>query len=344
MKPLYLLLSSLPLTLAVHAQQTYTIRGKLDLHSKSRNIYIGQTVTPINSDGSFEISGEVPASHTALIHTDSSGADDIWLDPGTYTVECREYTLPGYNSLLFRTVTMKGPKDAELYNDFKTRILFDNSSMKDKKTAATRYLDSVFQHFPGAAPLARILIDAHYYLSDSATEKYIGMLPPAMEQGGDIQMLKGELKRNSKIKTEKYFEDFSMNTAGGETFRLSSLKGKKAILLDFWASSCAPCRAQHPHLIELYKKYHTKGLEIVSISIDDKREAWLDAIAKDHIDSWINLSELKGFETSLVKDYSLSYIPFHFLLDGDGRIIKVYDGGWALSDQDIESLLNSPHA
>jgi thiol-disulfide isomerase/thioredoxin len=109
--------------------------------------------------------------------------------------------------------------------------------------------------------------------------------------------------------------------------------------LDFWARDCAPCRAAHPGLIELYKKYKSRGLEIVSISLDSERDAWLDAIAKDRIDSWINVSELKGFETSLVKDYSLSYIPFHFLLDGDRKIVKIYPSGGRVSDRDIDEVL-----
>lgn len=308
------------------------------MRSKSGNIYIGRNMAPIKSDGSFEISGEVPVSHIALIHTDSSGAGDIWLDSGMYTVNCREFALPGVKYLSFRTIMINGPRDAQLYNDFENRIFY-NGNM-GKRVSTTRYIDSIFRYCPDAGPLCRILIGAYHYIGDSATEKYIGMLPPGMKNNGDIKMLEGEIKRNTKIRTEKSFEEFSMKTSDDETFQLSSLKGKKAVILDFWASDCAPCRAAHPGLIELYKKYNNRGFEIVSISLDNKRDAWLDAITKDRIDPWVNVSELKGFESTLIKDYFISYIPFLFLLDGDRKIIKVYDGGNRVSERDVEELLN----
>ncbi len=205
---------------------------------------------------------------------------------------------------------------------------------------ATKFMDSVFRYFPNAGSLCYILTEAYHYVGDSATERYIGMLTQEMRNNGQVKMIDGEIKENAKIRTEKSFEDFSMKTPDGDMFQLSSLKGKKAVILDFWSRDCAPCRAAHPGMIALYKKYKSKGLEIVSIDLDQERGAWLDAVAKDGIDYWINCSELKGFETSLAKDYFLSYIPFHFLLDGDRQILKVYPGRDRVSDSDIEEVLN----
>jgi thiol-disulfide isomerase/thioredoxin len=338
MKSAYLLLPFLSLYLPIQAQQKYTIRGKIERLSKSGNIYIDQNKAPIKSDGTFEISGEVAESHVALIHTDSSGSDGLWLEAGTYTVDFREYTLPEVKPILFRAIVINGPRDAELLSDFQTRITYNN--IAGQGALAIRFIDSIFQYFPNAGSLCYILVEAHNYIGDSATERYIGKLTPEMRNNNEVKMIAGEIKQNTKIRTEKSFEDFSMKTPDGEIFQLSSLKGKKAVILDFWARDCAPCRAAHPGLIELYKKYKSRGLEIVSISLDSKRDAWLDAIAKDRIDSWINVSELKGFETSLVKDYFLSYIPFHFLLDGDRKIIKIYAAGGRVSDTDIEEALN----
>ena len=307
------------------------------MRSGSGRIHIDREVAPIGSDGSFEITGEVSTPHLAIIRTDSSGGDAIWLEAGTYTVDCRETTLPGIKALLFRTTITDGPKDAELFGDFQSKIAY-NTDLKKKKLVVD-YMDSLFEYFPNAGSLGSILMEAHYNLSDSATEKYIDRLAPAMRDDVDIKMLEGELKRNIKINTEKSFEAFSMGKANGEVFQLSSLKGKKGVILDFWASDCAPCRAAHPGLIDLYKKYNDKGLEIVSISLDSERDPWLAAIAKDGIASWINVSELKGFQTSLATDYFISFIPFHFLLDGDGNIVKVYPAG-RVSEKDVEEVLN----
>ena len=157
-----------------------------------------ETMFKKKSDGSFEISGEVPASHYAIIQTDSSQGDVIWLDAGTYTVDCRETTIPEVKSLLFRITTMNGPKDAELYNDFQNRIMY-NYNLEGKRALTLRYVDSVFRYFPDAGPLSRIVAGAHYNLDDSVTEKYISMLPPEMKNSGDIEMLEGEIKRKAKI-------------------------------------------------------------------------------------------------------------------------------------------------
>lgn len=338
MKSTYLLLPLLSLYLPIHAQQGYTIRGKVERLSKSENVYVDQNKVQIKNDGTFEISGEVTESHIALIHTDSSGADGLWLEAGTYTVDLQEYTLPDVKPILFKAIVVNGPRDARLLSDFQTRITYN--PITGQGALATRYIDSIFQYFPNTRSLVYILAEAYHYIDDSATERYIGMLTPDMRDNAEISMIEGEIKRRNKANTEKSFEDFSMKTAGDTLFQLSSLQGKKAVILDFWSKDCAPCRAAHPRLMALYKKYKSSGLEIVSISLDEKRDAWLDAIAKDQIGSWINVSELKGFETSVAKDYSLSFIPYHFLLDGDRTIIKIYPGGTPVSERDVVEALN----
>jgi len=338
MRSAFILILFFSSNISIHAQQKYTIRGKIDRLSKSENLYVDQNRTTINSDGSFEISGEVTEPHMALVHTDSSGADGLWLEAGTYTVDFRETMPPALRSILFRAQVMDGPRNARLLSDFQTHIAYNSKG--GQKELATRFLDSVFQYFPNAGPLPYILVEAQYYFSDTAMERYIGKLTPEMRNSDEIHMIEGQIKRNTKIRTEKSFEDFSMNTPDGGTFRLSSLKGKKVVLLDFWAKECAPCRAAHPGLIALYKKYKDKGLEIVSVSLDTERDAWLDAIEKDRIGAWINVSELKGFESSLVKDYFIPYIPFRFLLDGDRTIIRTNAGGDHVSNRDIEEALN----
>ena len=84
---------------------------------------------------------------------------------------------------------------------------------------------------------------------------------------------------------------------------LSDFKGK-LILLDFWASWCKPCRNANPEMVKLYTKYHNKGLDIISISLDgtpqqkNPKQDWLDAIEKDKM-TWTQLSDLKGWDTDI---------------------------------------------
>ena len=138
----------------------------------------------------------------------------------------------------------------------------------------------------------------------------------------------------SKIEAEKYFEDFSITDSSGNVFQLSSLKNKKLILIDFWSSDCYPCRAKHPRLVALYEKYASKGLGIVSVSLDDERDAWVKAIQKDKL-NWTNVSDLKGWDAPVALHYYITSIPFAFWLDGDRKIISTKD----LSDEEIVKLL-----
>lgn len=74
---------------------------------------------------------------------------------------------------------------------------------------------------------------------------------------------------------------FATVDSHGDSLRLADYKGK-TVLLDFWASWCGPCRANMPHVMELYRKYHDAGFEVICIATDDKtQQAWREAIVKD---------------------------------------------------------------
>ena len=110
-----------------------------------------------------------------------------------------------------------------------------------------------------------------------------------------------------------------MKDPDGKKLKLSSIN-KKLILLDFWSSDCAPCRHNHPKMTALYEKFSSKGLEIISISLDTEKGDWLRAIAKDKL-VWINVSDLNGWETKIAKDYFINSIPQSILLDKDRKIL-----------------------
>ncbi len=107
-------------------------------------------------------------------------------------------------------------------------------------------------------------------------------------------------------------------TPFGKTVSLASFKGKY-VLVDFWASWCRPCREENPNVVRIYNKYHSKGFEILGVSLDESYDVWKGAIAKDGL-TWSHISELKGWESSFVKNYNISGIPCTYLISPEGNI------------------------
>ncbi|AWA30879.1 peroxiredoxin [Flavobacterium magnum] len=113
--------------------------------------------------------------------------------------------------------------------------------------------------------------------------------------------------------------DFTGPAPDGQMVSLKQSLGKVTII-DFWASWCGPCRKENPNVVALYKDYHAKGLNIVSVSLDKDATKWKEAIAKDGLD-WTHLSNLQFWDDPVAVMYNIKSIPATFILDEAGNII-----------------------
>lgn len=127
--------------------------------------------------------------------------------------------------------------------------------------------------------------------------------------------------------------DLELTTPQGKTLKLSSLRGK-IVLIDFWAAWCKPCRAEVPNLKKLYQQYHAKGFEIYSISIDQTRDAWLQAVQEDKM-TWPLVHDGQNTAT---QRYHIEAIPATILLDREGNILTWDLRGDALA-RSLQKLL-----
>ena len=115
------------------------------------------------------------------------------------------------------------------------------------------------------------------------------------------------------------------------TISLSSLKGK-IILIDFWASWCAPCRAANPFIEKLYNKYKDQGFEVFAVSLDVKQESWLKAVKKDKL-TYTQVIDLAGWNSKVAESFYVDALPTNFLLDRDGKIVAINIEGKEMFDK-----------
>ncbi|WP_254151340.1 TlpA family protein disulfide reductase [Chryseosolibacter indicus] len=122
----------------------------------------------------------------------------------------------------------------------------------------------------------------------------------------------------------------------GQIVKLSSMKGKY-VLVDFWAKWCGPCRQENPNVVRVYNKYKDKGFTVFGVSLDRKKEDWVQAIQQDGL-TWTHVSDLKFWQSEAAKTYNISAIPFSLLVDPDGIIIDKNLRGAALEKRLAEVL------
>ncbi len=139
-----------------------------------------------------------------------------------------------------------------------------------------------------------------------------------------------------KVKLGKVAPHFSYPTPEGVMVSPEDYKGK-IVVIDFWASWCGPCRNEIPHLKEVYEKYRSKGVEMLSVSIDKKEADWHKALTEENM-AWAQvLAPNAGKQT--MKDYQFSGIPFIIILDKEGKIVAKQLRGKKI-DEKLDELLS----
>lgn len=198
---------------------------------------------------------------------------------------------------------------------------------------AKQYEVTFAKQYP--ASLISVLLLERMYVYKSVTEDIlkpiIESLTPEVKETIAGKRLTAAWEANLMTAIGSKALDFSGPNPNGEILSLSQIKGKVTII-DFWAAWCKPCRAENPNVVQVYKQYHDRGLEIISISLDKKKEDWLAAIETDQMD-WHHISTLSYFNDPIAKQYNIKAIPATLILDENGIIVAKNLRGPALGNQ-----------
>ena len=145
-----------------------------------------------------------------------------------------------------------------------------------------------------------------------------------------VSQFKEETNKLKRLAVGQPAPEIESFTPNNKTVKLSDFRGKY-VLVDFWASWCAPCRQENPNVVKQYQAFKDKGFTVLGVSLDNNPGSWIHAIEADHLD-WTQVSDLQAWNSQLITDYSIKAIPTSYLLDPDGKIAAKNLRGKALEE------------
>lgn len=269
-------------------------------------------------DGKFKFESDVKLPEIYGLSFNSSTANPfdsfiIFLDKNPITVE-----LDTTDS--FKNTLVKGSKEHDLYLELRSQKDVPVKEIIAKNPSSIAALYILYRYYS-------------YRLSPDEIREAVNLLDPSFK-GSDYVKVLNELANNlSKASIGQKAPDFKAKDAEGKEIKLSDNLGKGYVLIDFWASWCAPCRKENPNLIKAYDKYKEKGFEIIGVSLDNKTKPWLGAIEKDGL-KWTQLIDENAWAGEGVVNYGVRLIPANFLIDKDGTIVAKN-----LKGEDLQNFL-----
>ena len=332
--------------------------------------------TLIGSDGKFSFKQEVTTPTFFILNLDNNNSLIMLLEPGDnmrmeaffdslsypslLTGSKSTELIVEYNNQLKNTIKKLGSLNG-IYRDnidnpdlhivMESLDSLSQVYMNEINSYTKNYIDqnltslvSFVALYQQVAPNVYVLNptqDLRYFLKvDSAlTKNYPNneLVKSLHEQITEMAMIIESRTMDNEALSNMEVPDIVLPTPQGDMVSLSSTRGS-VVLLDFWASWCAPCRMESPNLVKAYDAYHEKGFQIYQVSLDMTKEAWMQGIKDDKLEKWIHVSDLKYWNSSVVEQYRIESIPANYLLDINGRVIAANLRGEALERKLAEIL------
>ncbi|NOZ34931.1 MAG: AhpC/TSA family protein [Chlorobi bacterium] len=227
-------------------------------------------------------------------------------------------------------------KEVKIYND-KLKDLYKQYSDAQEKgdNALTEKIDSSYSAVDKEkTAFTKAYIGSHnksivipyilyHELSYSASidelDSLLSLIDTSLSVSPYYKIINDRIQILKNVAAGKKAPVFTLNDTTGNPISSAQFQGKY-LLIDFWASWCRPCRVENPNNVKLYADYKDKGFEILGVSFDKDRNAWIQAIKNDNL-TWMQVSDLKGWNSSAGKLYGINSIPHTVLIDKNGIII-----------------------
>ena len=147
----------------------------------------------------------------------------------------------------------------------------------------------------------------------------------------NLKLAEEYVEKQERVQAGQPIIDFTQNDPDGNPVTLSELAQGKLLLVDFWASWCPDCRKANPDVVAAYQKFHEQGFDVLGVSFDTNKEAWLAAIEKDGL-TWTQVSDLQGWNNAAGALYAISFIPQNALIKDGVIVARNLEGEWLMEE------------
>ena len=341
MRKLLLSIVAASMTLAAcNAQSGYKVTGTVEGMPDGKAIIAtvnGSTLDTLAKadvkNGSFEFTGNVSEPTGAYIMViGQRGAIPFMLENANITVNAGQAGLTVTGSegqkiydqfMAINTTTqqeaMKLQQEYQAANGDQAKMQAVQEAYAKLMTDAQAKETELIKANPDSYVSTFVIVSSMGQMEYEQLKERYNLLGEKAKAGAQGKAIAAQIAKLESTAIGQIAPNFTITTPEGESISLYDIKGKVK-LIDFWASWCGPCRGENPHVVEIYKEYHPKGLEIFGVSLDNNKEAWVKAIADDGL-VWKHGSDLKGWQSAPAQLYSVTGIPHTVLLDENNKII-----------------------